>query len=568
MIRPAYAPWRHTFVLAATLVVGVAIAVHLGVLGHGFTLDDEGIIQRNPLVHSLSGVWRAFGAPWWPEVGGQYRPLVLAVFTVEWWIGGGSPAVFHASNLLWHALVVLLVMQFTREVASLGAAIVAGLLFAVHPVHVEAIAGIVGRAELMAAAGVLAALLLHRRGSWWSVLAYALALLSKEHAIVFPVLALAMDHLVPTVAPHAASAEAQRAWRLRRSLRYLAYGAVVAAWITIVALLFRGAMPVPAHPLWLALSAPSRWLTMLGVVPTWLRLFVAPADLSVDYAPAVLSAWPAAWPAALLGAGLLLGAMAALAHAWRRAPSAALAGVWIGVTLLPVANLLLPTGIVTAERVLYLPSVGVVLLAALGVARAARESRASQAVLTLALVVAIAFAARSITRVPAWASNKEILLTTLREHPESSFAHALLGRVYLSNRATDQALDAFRTAAELFPEATAPWLDAARTAVAAGRHALADSLLARGLTTAAQPYDLWMARASLARDQLDGERLVAAAGRASALRPDLDAPRLLAVQGWLLLAQADSARVALGEIREAAARAAAADQLRAAFGGR
>ncbi len=558
--RAAYAPGRHTLPIAIAVVVLCAVIVHLGVLGHGFTLDDEGIVQRNPLVHAWSGLWRAFVSPWWPAGGGQYRPLVLASFTAEWWLGGGSPAVFHAVNLAWHALVVALVMLLVREVGSVGGSVVAGLLFAVHPVHVEAVAGIVGRAELMAAAGLLAALLLHRRGSAWATLAFAVALASKEHAVVFPVLALLLDRLTPPPTPSPREpASPARPWR-----RYLPYLGVLIVWAGAVAWVFRASPPAPPHPLWLAVDAPARWLTMLGLVPTWLRLFVAPFDLSVDYAPAVVSPWPAGWPMSVLGAGLLVAALLTVGRAWRSARPVAVGLLWIGVTLLPVANLLLPTGIVTAERVLYLPSVGAVLLIVLGIERVAQ--RRTALALALAGLLTITWTARTVTRIPVWASNKTVLLTTLADHPESSLAHALLGRVYAANHAHDLALQEFVTAAELFPMAAAPWIDGAQVAVAAGRPALADSLLVAGLARGADPYPLWMARGQLARQRHDAGLLLEAGRRAARLRPLLDEPGLLELRGWLLLGERDSARATARRLHDGNTRARAAELIRAVFG--
>jgi protein O-mannosyl-transferase len=562
MIRTAYAPARHAFAVATVLVVLLAVVVHLGVLGLGFTLDDVGIVQENPLVHSWSGLWRAFVSPWWPNGAGQYRPLVLASFTVDWWLGGGSPGIFHAGNVAWHALVVALVMRLARELCSFGGCVVAGILFAVHPVHVEAIAGVVGRAELMAAAGLLAALVLHRRRSPWAAVAFAVGLASKEHVLVFPVLALLFDQLAPTAAPATRAPSTAHA----RWVPYASYGVVAVLWACAVAWVFRASIPAPPHPMWIGLDAPSRWLTMLGVVPLWARLLVFPFDLSADYAPAVVRSWPAAWPMTLVGLAIL--STAGLV-AWRSrliARPVLLAMLWVAVALLPVANLVIPTGIVTAERVLYLPSVGAVLLLAMGVEHAAR-TRAAAAVAAVVLV-ALAWSAKSVMRVPVWESNKSVLLATLNDHPESSLAHGWLGRVYAANRATDQAIEEFLIAAQLFPVAAAPWLDATRTAMAAGRPGLADSLLARGLATGAEPYALWMRRGDLARERLDGRGLLQAGRSAARLREGAAEPQLMEVQGWLLLGQRDSADRAAARVGEGTARRTAQGWIRGAFGSR
>src|SRR2546428_12767060 len=127
-------------------------------------MDDLYIIVWNPLVHSLHGAWRAFGAPYWPpDLGGQmYRPLPLATFAVDWTIAHGHPAWFHAVNLLWHAGVAVIVTALALRSPSPDggggqgvktAALPAGLILAVHPVHVEADANGFGLGEWMPPAG-------------------------------------------------------------------------------------------------------------------------------------------------------------------------------------------------------------------------------------------------------------------------------------------------------------------------------------------------------------------------------------------------------------------------------
>src|SRR3989441_6117588 len=118
-------------------------------------MDDLYIIVWNPLVHTIQGVWRGFAGPYWPpDLGGQmYRPLPLASFAMSWTIAGAHPVLFHAMNLLWHAAMAVGVAAPARRLADVAVAFVAGLIFAVHPVHLGAIANVIGLRELMAAAG-------------------------------------------------------------------------------------------------------------------------------------------------------------------------------------------------------------------------------------------------------------------------------------------------------------------------------------------------------------------------------------------------------------------------------
>ncbi len=190
-------------------------------------LDDRAIILKNPLVAFPNGIWLAFSHPYWPAAlgGGQYRPLAIATFSLDWWLSGGDPRWFHAVNILWHAAASVLVWFLAAELLAPAAALAAALLFAVHPVHVEAVANVVGRSECMAAAFVLAALLAHRRGSWAAPVLFALALFSKESAIVFLALAVLHDLLLTGGALRGATGAARAVPVVRRAA--LAYGVVL-----------------------------------------------------------------------------------------------------------------------------------------------------------------------------------------------------------------------------------------------------------------------------------------------------------------------------------------------------
>src|SRR5207245_1978359 len=102
---------------------------------NGFAVDDLTIIVANPLVHGFSGVWRAFGASYFPpniDVS-AYRPLAVATYALDWTMR--STAWFHAVNLTWHVAASVLVAALAGRWAGDTAGLVAGIVFAVHPVH-------------------------------------------------------------------------------------------------------------------------------------------------------------------------------------------------------------------------------------------------------------------------------------------------------------------------------------------------------------------------------------------------------------------------------------------------
>lgn len=148
---------------AAMLVCLAAIAVYALSVRSGFAYDDVPLILLDPRVHSLGNLPAILTQPYWP-VGGQelsiWRPLTTLSFAADWAVSGGAPAWFHLSNVLWHAAACILVLCLLHELFAAPAALAGALLFAVHPVHVEAVANVVGRGDVISAVFALAACLL------------------------------------------------------------------------------------------------------------------------------------------------------------------------------------------------------------------------------------------------------------------------------------------------------------------------------------------------------------------------------------------------------------------------
>src|SRR5690606_39848627 len=147
------ASWsRQQLLLGGTLVLLVAASSWTG-LGNQWVQDDLPIIATNELLHSLGQAWKIFTTSYWPDPFPRelYRPLTSLMLAVEWAIGGGSPLVFRITSILIYTLVTLACWGLARRLMPAWAAFAVAALFAVHPVHVEAVAVAVNQAELMVA---------------------------------------------------------------------------------------------------------------------------------------------------------------------------------------------------------------------------------------------------------------------------------------------------------------------------------------------------------------------------------------------------------------------------------
>ncbi|HZS59488.1 MAG TPA: hypothetical protein VFA43_09475 [Gemmatimonadaceae bacterium] len=440
----------------------MAALIYANAMPNGFTLDDTGVIRSNDLVHSLSGVWRAFAHPYWPEASGhgQYRPLTIAAFAMEWAVGHGAAWPFHLVSLLEHVTVCLLLWRVLATMLDAEGAWAGALWFAVQPVHVEAVASAVGQSELLAATFVLAAWLSHRRGSPLAVLCFALALLSKESAVVFIGLAMGADFLFH---------------RERRRALYLGYTAIVAAYVLVLSTVFADQPFSSTAPAWYHVTAADRWLTMLSVTPDLVHLMVAPVTLRIDYVPRVIDLQTSVTPAVMLGAGLVV-AVAWLAVATRRAAPPLSYGIWwFGAAYAPVSNVVFASGIVIAERTLYLPSAGAALIVGWLASRALERWRR---VAPFALAAAgVLLGVRTWTRTPDWHDDIALVKSALRDSPLAYQAHHTAGVVLAFQRRWPEAAVEYRKARELFPFDGDPYRGGAECAIAVRDYEMAAALL-------------------------------------------------------------------------------------------
>ncbi len=416
---------------------------------------------------------------------------------MDWAVSGGSPHWMHFVNVMWHVLACVLVWRLLRELVTSGPALAGALFFALHPVHVEAVANTVGRCEIMAAVFVVSAVLAHWRGSWMAVPLYAAALASKESGAVFLGLAAANDLLLGTarsvsgdVARTPAVVRGVALWRRRWPL-YAGYLGVAAVYAATLAIVFRHRSLVDIAPTWFRASAVDRWLTEARVVPEYLRLMIAPYTLRMEYSPRVIDVAHHLSPLVAAGMVVTAAVVVALVYAWRRAPAAAFGLAWFGIAVSPVSNVLFASGVVLAERTLYLPSVGAAILAGWAVQEAVRRLDARPAggpagyrlpmgirglAVGGALAMLMAFATRTWTRTAIWHDDKRLLVDAMLTESESYRTHLWAAEILGKHGDLAGAQREYAMARTLYPEDPHVYEAAAMIADAQDQFALADRL--------------------------------------------------------------------------------------------
>ncbi|MFY0578274.1 hypothetical protein ACN28S_31700 [Cystobacter fuscus] len=177
--------------------------VYAGAVPSGFVLDDHYAVESNPVVQGEVSPVEAFTRDYWgrvpPDTIGTYRPLAVLTFVLDARVGDGAPWVFHLTNVLLHVLAVLALFGVWRAWAGDTIAWAAAALFAALAAPAEAVHSIVGRADVLAALFGLLGWAAHRapglRAATLAAVCYALALLSKESALLYPLVWCLMEAL-------------------------------------------------------------------------------------------------------------------------------------------------------------------------------------------------------------------------------------------------------------------------------------------------------------------------------------------------------------------------------------
>jgi Flp pilus assembly protein TadD len=449
-------------------VVALAGLVYLPSLKHDFVWDDQWMIAENKDLdaatpfgffgQSFTHAWASQGMG--PQA--YYRPVPVTSFWLEKTMWGGGPVGFHRSNVVMNAVAgILVALLFMELLGSVSLALLASLAFALHAAHVESVAFVVGRTDILMTIFLVAAflaLLRYQRADtrvrpYWIVVmvaAYALALFSKEAAILFPVFAW----LVP--------GSGLRPGRNRRDRLLLAALALVGAgYLAVRALVLRG--PAPA---WGSVTAVQRVFLVLNSFGRYAVLSIFPFFHRLSYSDLPGFArfgWPTiaalASLAALAWLGVRLSSVRIAECRIRNSaiciPNSALAvtgGLWFALFMLPACDFFPPGPSLLSERLLYAPVIGTILVL-FAAGRAIARTRGLRRLLAAgALAWAAAMGASVIAWLPVWQSDYSLQVVRAREAPDNAVIHADLATMMRERKDNSGAVRELGRAAELKPD--------------------------------------------------------------------------------------------------------------------
>jgi tetratricopeptide (TPR) repeat protein len=449
--------------VAALVPIGLATAGYARILRGEFLFDDiPGIVESQ----AIKGAWPALRSLFAPEGLLTGRPLTTLTFAANYAAGRLDPLGYHAVNLLLHLGVVLLAALLTRRVAALAGAerpgrIAAGVagLFAVHPLHSQAVSYVSQRSELLASGLYVATLLLLlardpgvRPRPWGLWLAAALTFLlgfaAKPIILTLPAALLAI-HLAAAPEP-----SGSRAWR-----RVLPVCGAFAVAATLVSAALLAALRGSAHAgISVAGTGPWRYfLTQLRACVVYLRLLAWPAGQSADW---TFPTSPGLADPATLGAALAISALVAAA-AWlllwgRRTAgpggaAARLAGLglaWFFILLAPTSSFV-PLADNLVEHRAYLASWGVILAVVAAVERVAASPGGRRFAAAAWLALLLLLSAALYRRNGVWQTQESLWRDVVAKAPESARGRMNLGDALDSQGRFEEAIAQYELALPL-----------------------------------------------------------------------------------------------------------------------
>ena len=410
-----------SFALLASGILIVTAFVFFPVVHAGFvTWDDGPYVFANPMVLgglSVRTVKWAFTnhTPYW-------HPVTWISHLADVTLLGPEPQGMHAMNLAIHlANVLLLFVGLTRLTSRVVPAALVTALFALHPLHVESVAWIAERKDLLSTFFFLAALNAYvayaqrpgRLRYAGVAIAFALSLMCKPMFVTLPVLLLLLDYW-----PLARLANGPSLTRLCLEKVPLALLSIPSMIVTYVGQERTGTVSKLA-----TLPLPARAANASVACAAYLRKTVWPSDLAAFYP------YPDAWPmpAVAVSVAVLLALTTVAIALRRRMPYLLFGWLWYLVSLLPVIGFIQVGNQSMADRFTYVPLVGIFVMIAWAADEAVRGPRARMIAVAAAVVVLIACATVARAQVYTWSSSTTMWSRVLEVSPDSVYAHSALG---------------------------------------------------------------------------------------------------------------------------------------------
>ncbi|MFH1368917.1 MAG: tetratricopeptide repeat protein [Elusimicrobiota bacterium] len=422
------------------LIAGI---LYFNSLKGSFFWDDKQQILENYTAKSFSKAFSAFAPYFWnnetTSTKGQYRPLRNITFAFDYGVWGANPYGYHLTNYMLNILAVYLFCVLSRELsASSRTALFSGMLFSAYPMHVESVTYIKNRSDVICMVFILLAFIMfikERHG--WALLAYALALISKEMALVFP--AAAVLYLIY----RKRSGEI-----LGKTWPYFA----LAAGFALFKIFF---LRSQTGEIFSGIPGVSQPMLALSTLCNYIQISLLPLVFNIERELQTISSLPG-WQLLVTGLASALVLFAAIRSKNREMNLFFIA--WFILFLVPVMNILPIAGRLIAEQRLYIPSAGLCLLGG-SLADEFYSSGAAGQRMAAALLIGITmlFSVKVIQRNELWKDELLLWDRTAARNPTNTRVLNNLANVLMERGNYEASERIFRNVVSLAPDDAAAY---------------------------------------------------------------------------------------------------------------
>ena len=443
------------------LIAGAAaLIVYINALPDGFVFDDESVVVGDQSITHLSNIPKYFTAQegFHKVIGRYYRPVISASYAVDYALGGLKPFGFHLTNIIIHIINSLLVLKLLLLIFGsegnkisknlLYAAFFGTLIFAVHPVHTEAVTWVSGRTDSLSFTFFAASFIYYIKYSrlqktfhlFLLLLYYIFSLLSKEMAITFPVVVILYDMMLNN--------GFNKEFITKRLPVYIILGGVSVIYLFLRWLILKDVPQRETYFYFYHKDFLTVLLTMLQTIPLYFRLLVAPVGLLYHYNGYLPYVSSFASISAVYSLVFILFALGAVVFLYRKFPVVSFSVLIVFVTLLPVMNIV-PTMNFMAERFLYIPSMAFSIVITFLFIKL-NTGRTKQILYSLIIILAVFYSYLTYLRNFDWKDNNTLFLSA--DDKPGTVVYVNIGNIYANSHEHDKAEVYYRKALELKDE--------------------------------------------------------------------------------------------------------------------
>jgi len=432
---------KKSYSLLLFFIIVISFIVYLPVFNNGFVnLDDNVYVQENPLIRSinLSDIFSQYQQ-------GNYHPLTILLYAIQFRLFGLNPAGYHAVDLVFHLLNVILVFYVVLFLGNKQAvALMAALLFGIHPLHTESVAWASELKDLLYSFFFLASWLCYliyqkgfkRKFYFCCLLFFILSLLSKGMAVSLPVVFLLTDYFKGRKL-------SGKAWL--EKLPFFALS-VIFGIVAILAQKSSGSIQdFDVYPL------PQRIVFACYDFITYLVKLVVPGHLSAFY-PYPLKSGPGIPGSFYVYPFVFLALIVLVIYSLRFTRKIVFGILFFAITVFLVLQLLPVGGALMADRYTYIPSIGIFYLLAEGIYWLwMKKPSLKYPVAILVGIAVIFYSVRTYQRTRVWKSGMELWNNVIKEDQTVALAYNNRAALFLDQDLLKEALDDFNKAIQLRP---------------------------------------------------------------------------------------------------------------------